>query len=45
MQYIAGVGAVRAWCNDKHVYFPNLPPMLDCGFESWLGLEFSGFSM
>ena len=23
----------------------HLPPVLECGFESWLGLEFSGFSM
>ena len=24
--------------------FPNLPTMLECGFESHLGLESSGFS-
>ena len=27
------------------VSFPSLPPMLVCGFKSWLGLEFSGVSM
>ena len=25
--------------------FPSLPPMLECGFQSRLGLEFLGFSM
>ena len=27
------------------VCFPSLPPMLECGFESRMGLEFSGFSI
>ena len=31
--------------NGEHICFPSLPPMLECGFESRLGLEFSGFSM
>ena len=31
------------WCNGKHVCFPSLPPVLECGFMSWLGLEFSSF--
>ena len=39
--YIGG----GAWCNGKHVCFPSLSPMLECGFESRSGLEFSGFSM
>ena len=30
-----------AWCNGKHIYFPSLPPMVECGFESRSGLEFS----
>ena len=34
-----------AWCNGLHVCFPCLPPTLECGFESRLGLEPSGFSM
>ena len=34
-----------AWCNGKHVCFPSLSPMLECGFESRSGFEFSGFSM
>ena len=35
------------WCNGLRVCFPSkrLPQMLECGFESLLGLEFSGFSM
>ena len=32
---------VDAWSNGQHVCFPSLPPMLECGFESRLGLEFS----
>ena len=28
-----------------YVCFPSLPPMLECGFESRMGLEFSGFSV
>ena len=30
------------WCSGHHVWFPSkhLPPLLECGFESWLGLEF-----
>ena len=33
------------WYNGQHICFPSLPPMLQCGFESRLGLEFSGFGM
>ena len=35
------------WCNGQHVCFPSkhLPPILKCGFESQLGLEFSGLVM
>ena len=30
-----------AWCNGSHACFPRLSPMLECGFKSRLGLEFS----
>ena len=33
------------WCNGLQGCFPRLQPVLEWGFESWLGLEFSGFSM
>ena len=29
----------------QHVCFKSLPPVLECGFESRLGLELSGFSV
>ena len=35
----------HAWCNDQHVCFHSLPPFLQCGFQSQLALEFSGFIM
>ena len=41
--YVHGQGDM--WCHDLHVCFPGLPPVLECGFKSWLRLEFSGFSM
>ena len=34
-----------AWCNGQHVCFPSMSLMLECGFESGLGLEFSCFSV
>ena len=40
---IHGLGDV--WYNGQHICFPCLPPVLECRFESQLGLEFSGFSM
>ena len=35
----------NALCNGQHVCFPSLSPVLECGFESRLGLEFLDFSM
>ena len=34
-----------AWGDGYHVCFPSLQPVLECGLESPLGLEFSGFSI
>ena len=36
---------MRGVSNGKHVCFPSLPPVLECRFESRLGLVFSSFSM
>ena len=44
MIMLVGVGC-DSWCNGKHVCISSLPPILECGFESQLGLEFSVFSM
>ena len=31
------------WCSGCHICFSSLPPMLGCGFQSRLGLEFLVF--
>ena len=37
------LGPRHVWCSGQHVCFPCLPPMLQCGFDCRLGLEFPDF--